>query len=217
MILLYPAYWALKIRRALATRLYRNQALGLALVSVGMALLNFEADALGNPYTSPVTALFLLFAFAMIFFWTDQSVESARRSDPLVRDTLRWSKVRRALWAFNLFCIGYFLVNAAAVGVPAASQSAVFSPVVSFVLLLSFVLVAVLSAGVMLPVSSRRSGDFTLKRHLKWFGVGVLFLVIPLFVNGYPGDLGIVGLSFCTYRSAKHLAPLNRLDLDGDM
>jgi hypothetical protein len=212
-------YWALRIRRVLApsSRFYRNQALGIVLVTTSLAILNIEANTLGDPYSNLIGVPFLYFAFLTIFYWTDSSALAARRSDLLSRDNLHWSKVRLLLWAFNIVSVGYFLLLVVATGGHVPSPTFQAGPLTvpgALLLLTGTIFVAMISAGVMLPIVARRATDSTLRRHLAWFGLGIVFLVIPLFpAAGVVGDFAIFGLSYCMYRSAKHLIPLNRLPL----
>ena len=46
--------------------------------------------------------LIISFGFILIFLWIDSTVSIARRSDPLFRDTLRWSKLRYLFWLVTI-------------------------------------------------------------------------------------------------------------------
>src|SRR5438309_9739380 len=97
----YVAYAALAIRRTIAGGAYRKQALGLALVAISYAT-NSVTSFYNSPQTFDIYGQigfligFLSFpiAFLTIFYWVDTSVFAARLTDPLLRDTLRWSRVR---------------------------------------------------------------------------------------------------------------------------
>jgi len=79
-----------------------------------------------------------------------------------------------------------------------------------------FLTVLVFGPTILLLVS-KRSGDTTLKRHLKWFGLFVLgiFLSIASVVifQGWNYTFGPFVFSFALYKSAKSLVPLNRISL----
>src|SRR6266567_5586701 len=93
------AYWAFIIRKALVTGLYRKQALwagtmGLYLVSLSTFLtiaLSFNLTTLS---VNILGGLLISSGFIVLFAWLDPTVRVARRSDPLLRDTLRWSRLR---------------------------------------------------------------------------------------------------------------------------
>src|ERR1700733_5624912 len=98
LVLSYGAYWAFEIRRALAIRLYRSQALGIGLlaVSVGLAQLYYTGSIFYGWPPELTFASILFFAFAL-FYWTNTSIRAARLSDPLLRDTFRWTRLRPLL------------------------------------------------------------------------------------------------------------------------
>ena len=218
-ILALSTFWAFRIRRALApsSRFYRNQALGLGLVAASLATLNFVANTVGKQYSDLIDIPFLYITFLTIFYWLDTSGLAAKKSDLLSRDTLKWSTIRLFLWPFNLISLAYFvLLVAASGGFNTATLVNSYGPLnltdAVFLMTMS-ILVVILTAGILLPICAMRATDSTLRRHLTWFGLGILFLTLPLIFSGVVGDLGVVGLSYCLYRSAKHLIPLNRLPL----
>ena len=103
LIEIYAAYWAFGIRRALAVNIYRSQALGIGLVAVSFAILVFESviRVFIIPLTqhySFISLVILFIVFLVLFYWIDATMISARRSDPLLRDSLHWSKLRILPW-----------------------------------------------------------------------------------------------------------------------
>ncbi len=207
-ILGYAAYWALTIRHALGVRLYRNQALGIGLVAAASALLAllFGATIGGNEAVIDLQA----FEFLFLFYWIDASVLAARRSDPIMRDDYHWSRLRGPLWGANLatFALNFFA----------------HLPV-------QIILTLVVGV-VMLPTAAHRSGDAIFRRHLRWFGFYVVLQIIafagillPYILTGSPTSgstnityvaIGIFvpgawGGAYCLYRSARSLAPLNKI------
>ena len=199
----YPVFWALSIRRALAVKLYRNQALGLALMCVAFMLGSFD----------PTGATYSLFLF-IVFYWIDLSFRAARRSDPLLRDSIHWSSLRIVLWPVNFLQIpvAIYIALAAFGYLPPAGG------VVSSVQAIPFFATA--GSGVALAiVVGRRSADGTLRAQLIWFGlfVFVQFAIITVAaVNSFNGAVYFVGFEFAAfalYKSARSLVPLNMISI----
>jgi hypothetical protein len=224
----YVAYAALAIRRTIAGGVYRKQALGLALVAIFYALnsvTSFYNSATFDVYSLIVSLLFPL-AFLMIFYWVDTSVFAARLTDPLLRDTLRWSRVRFLIWTINISAVAISLSYLAYLGLVAGSFPA--SP--PFFLLVIYVTpayVSVASGAAVLFVAVRRTADRTLRRHLEWFGFYLVFIFVlgGLIGNGlgiYSVELSnLVGgaanaaAAFFLYRSARSLIPLYSFSHEG--
>ena len=232
----YSVYWAFSIRSALARSLYRHQALGIGLVgifgefSILVAALLFVYD-LGSILKGVVTPLFLASGLTVVgfelalFYWIDSSILAARRSDPLLRDTFGWRRLRFLTWILLI------VLGIASVALPQSVFQGDFS---STGVLLGYlpVFVVVLSGAVVLPIAARRSGDATLRKHLAWFALfvaGIFLSNTPNAVQGLSsgqGDLlapsalslGLqyligLGASYFIYRSVRSLAPLNKLSL----
>ncbi|HEV2389432.1 MAG TPA: hypothetical protein VGS04_01790, partial [Nitrososphaerales archaeon] len=102
-VFLYGAYWALEIRKALAAPLYKRQSLWVGvigslfalffLVVVGLSV-GSVSDVSGNSVATFTVAAFIYVITVMFFVWIDSTMKIARRSDPLRRNTLRWSGLR---------------------------------------------------------------------------------------------------------------------------
>jgi hypothetical protein len=223
----YGAYWALTIRKALMSYLYRRQALWVGWVAIYfvaqsafIAVVIFS-NSLGF-YVNLLAAAFIAAGSAAIFVWIDSTVLVARRSDPLQRDTLHWSKLR------------YFIGISQAIGnffnilfnVILANSSGSSYQLLGYPPLLGYIGTILLLGAIALLLSAKRSGDMTLRRHLKWFGLGAGLL----WVTGQLGSpwakaggnsilLPIVTYSlfaaaaYFFYRSAKSLVPLGRLGI----
>jgi hypothetical protein len=212
----YAAYWAFNIRRALATGLYRRQALwagtmGLYFVALSTFLtvaLSFNITTLS---VNLLGGLLISSGFIVLFAWIDSTVRVARRSDPLLRDTLRWSRLR--------YFIGFVTVGGA-VSALITSVNSGFAYVAPFGGALLFGAIALL-------LSATRSGDATLRRHLKWMGLAIAMLWLASQLTGilfhiFPAgsitsevitySFVVVG-GFCLYRSARSLVPLGHLSL----
>jgi len=230
-VFLYAAYWAFDIRKSLAVPLFRNQALGMGLMSllIALSILGYGVQLLGFSGNGIVFYLASLLnaspTFVVIFYWIDASMLAARRSDPLLRDTLRWSKLRIVLWGVvavsfvsNLAASLYFL---ATIGALPFQNSLGGLPYYAWSLSnYGLIILAPLVGAIAIPVITYRSKDQALRRHFKWLGLAFVFFVAFFVLLGTLVSLGIepvvtlTGTAYCLYRSAKSLAPLNRLSLD---
>lgn len=99
----YGAYWAYQIRSALVSPLYRNRALWVGAAGTFFALLVLSTILIGtfaptDRFLSLVQFGLTNFGVILVFGWIDSSVRIARRSDPLRRNTLHWTKLRIFIW-----------------------------------------------------------------------------------------------------------------------
>jgi hypothetical protein len=222
----YGAYWALTIRKALMNYLYRRQALwvgGVAIYFVAQSAfiaLAIFYNATGF-YVNLLAAAFIALGFAAIFVWIDSTVLVARRSDPFQRDTLHWSKLRYFIGITSTIGLFFNVLFNVIFTNSSTSYILLGSPP-----LLGFIGTILFLGAIALLVSARRSGDMTLRRHLRWFGLGAGLLWVAGQV-GSPwarasGDSILVPIityslfaiaAYCLYRSAKSLVPLGRLSL----
>jgi hypothetical protein len=223
----YGAYWALGIRRALAVRLYRNQALGVGLIAIGG---EFVILFLGLTLTYDLQLLLArkfsllwyagslsLIAFELVvFYYIDASILSSRKSDPLLRDTLGWRRLRILFWALLLCLI------VAAVFLPYSSFYTNFS-LIGIELGFSPFFPSLISGAIILPIAAHRSKDPTLRKNLIWFALfvsGVFLSTLPFtFLSNVLQEIsGTYVLSlfaaYFLYRSARALVPLTRLSLE---
>ena len=224
----YAAYWALTIRHALVGALYRNQAFGTGLIAAIMTLTIFVVAADVTGVQSIITP-FVLVLVLVIFYFIDSSILAARRSDPLLRETLRWTRSRYLLWV-----LVFFLVAASAAATELFSDT-LQNNSFGFAILTGAPFFAVLGLGlVALPISATRSRDGTLRTHFGWFGLFVAFLLAFVItvapapsLNFTTGNFTFFNIAdfqvafvcmivagYCLYRSARSLAPLNRISLD---
>ncbi len=217
----YAAFWGLNVRRVLAIQVYRNQALGIALIALTLGLTNIGVTA--NAYLfyhNPLDAVGnggfgLFFAFLVTFFyWIDASVMAFRRADPQPREAFRWSKLRIALWIGVLpapaVVIPFDILN------PLSNVNA-SPPAWVAVMLVPGIFIPLISGAILLPMIARRTIDPLLRGHLKWFGYfALVYLVIANLLGNDPGGawslfFGYVGLSaaaYCLYRSVLFLVPV---------
>ena len=207
-IFFYSSYWAFIIRRASAVPLYRNQALGLFLIAAFQG-----AVGLAFALTGGAGNLVIVFLDAMtnifVFYWIDVSLSVARRSDPLLRDTFRWSTLRKVIWPLNI--AGLLLVPF----------------VFPLVFIQAFLIYAI--GALLVSWAGRRSGDSTIRKHLKWFGsyaafTVIFFVALSLVVTGIVSTDSALGLAsffvlfgvtlgggYSLYRSATSLVPMRSL------
>lgn len=230
----YAAYWALSIRNALAVPLYKRQALGIGFVTLALwgTLVAFVIlpSTLPSPLVAFESFLAFYFVFIVLFYWIDASVLASRRSDPLLRDTLYWSRIRIPLWVviivttlipFSL--LGYIGItsdttifnqlNAGTFGGPAISSA--------LVVIIDFPIVIPVLGFVYLPIIAIRSKwDRSLRRHFVWFAAAPIALMWIFFgplsgTNSFAGNVSnglvLVIAGYALYRSARSLAPINRL------
>jgi len=219
----YGAAWAFSIRRVLVGSVYRNHALWLGVICIGLPSGLFIAN-LSSSNTmiflalSLCTAAFLAFFFAFV----DSTVKVARLSDPLKRWILHWRKVRFVLWGDLVLATVYLVYGAIN---PAWTNSGFWGAVGFPLFLLPFILGAPA-----VIIGARRSRDRVLRGSLKWFGaVLALFLanasisfveLVVLGISSYDSSFSYPALAFapmtiiasyCLYRSARSLAPINPL------
>lgn len=217
---LYAAYWAFSIRRALAGPIYRNHALWLGAVCVLFALSGFLTYST-NAIISEAFNVFFAALVLILFAFIDSSVRVARRSDPLLRSVFRWEKLRIVLWieiaAFDTITVFFF-----------GSTSP--NPLLILLFIVSFVM-PFAAGGPALLIAARRSRDPLLRGSLRWLGLVLLMVVVGIlesFVisgpqfnisqfNQYysypaiPGGIISIVIAYGFYRSARSLAPVNRL------
>src|SRR3989442_7524747 len=207
----YATYWAFTIRRVLVHRLYRRQAtwvgrMGVYFVALSSFLTLAISTGVSSLYVNVVGGLLIGSGFIVIFAWMDSTIRVARLSDPLFRDTLRWSKLR--------YFLGFGTVGGAIASVISATMSG-FSQVAPFG-------GALFLGAFALLLSASRSGDITLRKHLTWTGLCTFFLwlrsqvqiapsriqfLVPLNLSDGITHLFVSAGGHSLYRSAKSLLP----------
>jgi hypothetical protein len=216
-IMLYAAYWAFEIRKALASPIRRNMALWQGSATLIAAATIFVTYS--NSFVLLLLeAAFYDVAFVVIFAFLDSLLKVTRRSDPLLRDIIHWQQTRYIGWA-------------------AVALTAAFNPLYAFfpqsnavpilVDIFNAVIFVVGGAGVL--VGAPRIKDPVLKGNLKWIGLGLLCVIAVISTDIVESAAGlsnytvyysypalILGLFFgltgyCFYRAARHLAPISRL------
>lgn len=217
----YVAFSALAIGRTLPVRLYRRQAIGMGLVTIILVV-----DLIGSTLSAqtkfvgpiPIQVMGDFYSiFIGIFYWIDASVRAARLTDPLLRDTLHWSRLRIAFWAYDLLVTAVFIPLVLAGQINPAGGLALVAAFLSPGFILSF-------AGiVVLPIASHRSKDKIFRKHLNWFGLfvvvalavvlggGLISVVLPPLTGSQSNLVEFPFVAFAgyfLYRSARSLVPL---------
>jgi len=221
-VFIYATYWALEIRRALISRMYRRQALWLGVLAALVAVNVFVTYSTSPAITDAIN-VFDALVFAAAFGYIDSVIPVLRRSDPLVRGIVRWGTLRYFLWfVWVLLAASYVL--------PGLFPSLV-SQTAGYVLENAFATVLFGASAIALVVGVRRSGDMILRSCLKWLGAILLltllefvydFAELALFPNmtyfqyfysyAYlPIGALYVGMGYSFYRSAKALAPVGKI------
>ena len=215
------AYWAFSIRRSLVGRVYRNHALWL-----GALCILIVVERIGNNSTNPIfnavgfVSLFII--FPVLFAFIDTTVRVARRSDPLLRSILRWEKLRVVVWADLVGLEAVIVLTAVS---PSFGNSDLGNALWTVFVAFPFVL-----GGPALLIGARRSRDPVLRGSLKWLGVVLLIAFVGMLVDDVVGSIPNISLSdfyysypalpgavfsivgtYAIYRSARSLAPVNRL------
>lgn len=198
--------------------MYRNRALWVGAVGTFFALLVLST-VLINTFASTNRFLILFqfgltnFGAILVFGWIDSNVRVARRSDPLRRNTLHWTKLRILIWVILSIALVGGLVSAFVSDSSPASLGGAFleSP---------FTPAAVFGI-VALAVSHRRINDVTLKRHIKWLVFFVLILLFATRLLEYSSSLlstvGFIAIlllacsAYFLYIAARSLSQLDHL------
>jgi hypothetical protein len=214
----------------MAVRVYRDQALGVSLVSLGLFLL-LSTILLGLTFFafSPLFAssasfyvrIYLWLLLAM--YWIDSSMRASIDLDPLSRNSLHWNKLRYLLWALNFAGIGVFagfLILTGDYRFFDNPSPGLASTIIAELSLMPFFVTSI-SGTMALPIGAFRSRDRNFKRQLQWFALALFFFVgldyiASLVANNSPAQGTIYSASFllmgyCLYRSAHALVPLSRI------
>lgn len=235
-------YRAFSIRKSLSIGLYRRQALwagilcGISVVSYTMITLFGYSILKANTPVDFVVSFFQDLLILGMFAWIDATALVSRRADPLLRDPIRWTKIRRPVWAVvigSLVAVYYFTITGVLSG---GSLALAPSPAV-LVALLVVLLVPFASGAILIPLSASRSGDVILRRHLRWLGLLVIAILAVALLFGVELAMGaatgfvdlllvviqnstsnlalvviILATSYSAYRCVQSLAPINRLE-----
>jgi hypothetical protein len=221
----YVAYEALLVRRTIASGLYRRHAFGICLLALAFAGNQLGAFLPTDESTLGLIGGYLFMAFALLlFYWVDTSILAARNTDPLYRDTFRWSRVRYAIWGVTAFSVAFVTVASILNPYGPGANPPTWLEAAFAILFFFPVYSAAISGVVVIPVAARRSMDSTLRKHLRWFYV---FLATQLILAGVVGQATgqqaestfldgvalLVGL-YPLLQSAKTLVPLYRFQSD---
>lgn len=223
----YGSYWAFRIREVLFDHLFRERAQRAGTAGVFFTVLAGSYVLVlvlgtGNFYLTFAQYLVDDLAAIVTFAWVDSTITMMRRLDPLQRDSLHWKRLRIVIWAFVLIATVGGLVSAL-LGNLFASQAGTVSPTSGQGVLLTGPFGFSWIGLVAIVRSWRRSKQMILRGHLKWFILYLLAIWIASAATGgtYLASIPILGVvsalslavgAFFLYRSAKSLAPVNRLE-----
>ncbi len=227
-VFLYGSYWALAIRRALVSKMYRRQALWLGILTAVLAVSQFVTYSNDQLVTDLINVYYALL-FAVVFAYIDSLVPVIRRSDPLLRGILRWGTLRYFIW-FDVVLLGIFNVAPGIVPSLAVGVAGYVFEVIGW--LTAATLLFGLS-GVALFIGARRSGDMVLRSSLKWTGAVLLVTIASFAVDtteaafvthfsystfdyfysyaALPGGVVYIVMGYCFYRAVRALAPVGRI------
>lgn len=217
----YAAYWAFGVRNSLAVPMYRRQALSVGLLTLTIWLTSYAFIILEDSPNLQFAYPFLFITFAIVllayFYFTDITMKTSRRSDPLLRDTLYWSKLRIPLWIIVGFTMGSIIGLAAFTVI--TSNTALLNdfvsgdfqnPVINFInnylTFVPFVGVIVLPV-----VAYRAKWDRALRRHFFWLALATAFLLIEIDVDPPGFIILFLALGYFLYRSVRSLAPVSKI------
>jgi hypothetical protein len=217
-MILYAAYWAFAIRRATVGHIYRNQALWLGVLSVIVLTAIVPTPTTNSAIVIVLINLPVIILALVLFSYVDATVPVARRSDPLLRDILHWGRLRPFAWGA--------LILAEIWG----AYGQITSNNTGSSVVIGLLLLVVIGVPPML-IGARRSMDPILRKSLKWFGLSLLTLLGLLLValaevavnlpspellnySQIPYNMVALLFGYSLYRSARSLAPINRLQTD---
>jgi hypothetical protein len=230
-VFLVAASRALILRQAITGRLRRNQALGIGLTAAALGWFSsifIQPPILGSG-ASPGASLggdvfffsFFLLPWPIFFYWVDSSTLNTKRSDPLLRDILHWSTVRKWVWGIIIAMLFIFvLVDFVAVGLFGDLSSNFIVNVLSVISIFTLVGIPFVTGLILLPIATRRSRDPTMRLHFKWFAYFVGFLGLGAVALGLEIISGIMlpawqilwaVSGFFLYRSASSLVVVSQL------
>jgi hypothetical protein len=212
----YASYWAFKIRRVLVVKIYRNQALGIGVVALGWILNLFNNIVFNAGIITAYIPFFIInnAILILLFYFIDASVLAGRRSDPLLRDTLHWQKLRILLWILNFAVAAIIDLVVIYFQITTGNEP-------QFLLVYGGFLIVYLMEPVSLvalAVTAVRSKDKLLHAQVAWFGAflaaELVIVDISRVANSNVGlVIGLLLGGYCLFRSAKSLVPLNKLEV----
>jgi len=213
----YAAFWAFNIRRALTVRIYRSHAFGIGLVSLGWILIFFDYVLVFSLSTFLFVVINMLVS-AMFFYYIDTSVLDGMLSDPLMRDTLHWRRIRRWMWmifaiasVLSIYIASYYSVLTGGTILTGGNLSLAPSWV-NFAGAFFYIFVVVATGLIVLPMTAMRSRDPVLRKQLAWLAGFAAVLATGGFIPTSPAYTSLVFIqqfagAICLYKSATSLLP----------
>ena len=180
----YVLYQSLLVRKTLAVGPYRMHALGMGFVA-GLFALNQVSSFLPTEGVWSFLGLGFFLVFGLgILYWVDTSIIASRRSDPLYRDTFRWSAARRIIWATAVAGFSVNVIIGLVLPPEAGNSIPDWVGLVLYALFLFPIYSGAISAVAVIPVAARRCKDLVFRKHLEYF---FIFIAIELVIAGVIG------------------------------
>ncbi len=220
----YASYWAFGVGRLLPSKLYKRQALSAGFLALALWLAGWSLTVLSNSPNPQlgvgVTVIVFSVPLFAFFYFTDEAMKAARRSDPLFRDILHWNQARILLWTVVVIALGSVVVvcgyatvtdNVAILnGIGNGNYGGVlFSLDANYLYNLAFIGVIWLAAAAL-----RAKWDRYLRRNFLWLAVAVS-LFFTLANVSFPGSFVVLfdSVGFALFMAARSLTPVNKLAL----
>ena len=213
-----------QIARGFVGRVYKSKALWMAalmssiLLSELSAFAQFPSTVLGSLLATSPLILVILVSYAFV----DRTILVAMRSDFFHRDVIGWMKVR--LSGFILVAGALCLLAADSALVPSDAPTTPFWSTVAFGIFVVVVPLVLGYAAIAIVISTRRTPDRTLKRHILFLGLSLacFAMVLALFASpntdlfDYLEDALNVGSLYLLYRAVMSLTILGRVEKGGE-
>jgi hypothetical protein len=210
-ISLYAAYLAFSIWRGLVVPIYRSRALwnGALAILFGLGFtISGNVDLIfGQAYgvLGVILAYLIVYPGAQIvlFIWIDRTMNTIIRLDYQRRDVARWRSLRFVYWAFAAATLALYAI------LFATNSSVVLDLfLISFLFPLSY-------GSLALILGARKTRDMTFKLHARWFGFAIAALIVVTLTPSFVGSMLVNSLpyilvSFCVYKMARFLVPIDR-------
>jgi hypothetical protein len=223
-IFLLGSYRAVTIGRALVSRVYRNRAFWTAAIMIVFVITNF-LDLTSFSSTIGVNTIGVILAslpyaaeILLLFAFIDGTILAGMETDFFHRDTLKWRKGRKPLYA--AFVVSVVLVFSIFSlpnpnSLPFLAVASVYAGLAAILAIFGF------SAATIIAVS-RRTPDRTMKMFLRFLGFALGVLVLDnVMTSAFSGDviallddlLSVVA-AYLVYRAVMFLSPLGRVETE---
>jgi len=245
-VLLFLISRAIVLGRKFVGRVYKHRAYWFAVVMLValIQMLSSLVTVVFNLY--PVSsipeleglAISVFLAFVLVMFvYADRTILVALEMDFLHRNTLHWKPLRTLAYVAMFASIFYLyaFISVTAPPCPSGNCPTVFNSDVPLWIraifpsnyqdLLVLLFVAIASLVYMLAaiiLSARRTSDMTIKRHVRWVGLGFLIFLgsfVALLAGGGTNStllidsFVVLALAYAFYHALMSLTPIGRLEV----